>query len=78
MVWQLQVLDLKTLKETALAERRSVDDQLEWLDDASLLYSLPHNLNEPGPSTDVWVAPANGQGEPKLFLADAYSPSVSR
>jgi WD40 repeat protein len=77
VIWQLQVLDLETLTETALSERRSVDDQLEWLDDARLLYSLPHSA-EPGPSTDVWVTPANGKGDARLFLGYAYSPSVAR
>jgi len=78
VIWQLHILDLKTLAETSLAERRSVDDQLEWLDDGQVLYSLPHNEAQSGPSTDVWVAPANGKGAPRLFLANAYSPAVSR
>ncbi|MEO5926149.1 MAG: hypothetical protein ABIR70_20170 [Bryobacteraceae bacterium] len=77
VIWQIQVLDLRTMAETALAERRSVDDQLEWLDDAQLLYSLPHG-DQPGPSTDVWVASADGRVPPKVFLANAYSPSVGR
>lgn len=77
VVWQLHVLDLKTLEETPLAERRSVDDQLEWPDNARLLYSLPHGA-APSPSTDVWEAPADGKGTPQRFLAYAYSPSVSR
>ena len=29
--WRVAVLDLHTLKETILAETRSVDDQVEWL-----------------------------------------------
>src|SRR4051794_33519524 len=36
--WRFHVLDLATGKETPLAETRSVDDQLEWLDDGHLLY----------------------------------------
>ena len=39
--WRLAVLDLATGKETLLAERRSVDDQVEWLDDDRILYGLP-------------------------------------
>ena len=31
VLWQLHVLDLASGEETALAERRSIDDQLEWL-----------------------------------------------
>lgn len=75
VVWQLHVLDLKTLAETSLAERRSVDDQLEWLDNTRVLYSLPHS-ETPGPSTDVWETSADGKGQPKRFLEYAYSPSV--
>lgn len=77
VIWQLHVLDLKTDVETALAERRSVDDQLEWLDNGHVLYSLPHG-DTLGPSTDVWVAGADGRELPKLFILNAYSPAASR
>ncbi|HEX2996602.1 MAG TPA: hypothetical protein VHP14_17380, partial [Anaerolineales bacterium] len=30
-LWQLTVLDLATMKETSLAEKESIDDQVEWL-----------------------------------------------
>ena len=32
-VWRFHVLDLATMSETPLAELRSIDDQIEWLDD---------------------------------------------
>ena len=35
IVWQLHVLDVASGKETSLAEQRSIDDQLEWLDNGS-------------------------------------------
>lgn len=76
IVWQLQVLDLATLTETGLSERRSIDDQLEWLDDEHLLYSVPRPDQDAGGGTDVWVAAADGGSEPRLHLANAYSPSV--
>ncbi len=38
--WQLQVLDLAGGKEAQLSEKRSIDDQLEWLDDGNVLYSV--------------------------------------
>ena len=41
VVWELHVLDLATGKETPLKEKRSVDDQLEWLDADNVLYSVP-------------------------------------
>ncbi|MGI9089055.1 MAG: hypothetical protein ACR2HH_15145, partial [Chthoniobacterales bacterium] len=36
LFWQLHVLDLATQTETPLAEKRSVDDQIEWLDNAQV------------------------------------------
>ncbi|GGS49056.1 TolB family protein [Actinokineospora fastidiosa] len=67
--WRLHVLDLATLRETPLAETRSVDDQAAWLDDRTLAYALP------GP--DVWKVPADGSGAPELLAADASSPSMA-
>lgn len=74
--WRLYVLDLATLTERPIAaETRSVDDQLEWLDDAHVLYGLP-NPSRPS-SHDVWVAPVDG-GVARAFLPDAESPIVVR
>jgi hypothetical protein len=68
-VWRFHVLDLASGHETALAETRSVDDQIEWLDGSRVLY---------GVGTDVWTVPADGSGSPRRFLADADSPAVLR
>jgi len=73
--WQLHVLDLATREETSLAERRSVDDQLEWLDNDRVLYSV--RSQAAGAGTDVWVANADGSGTPAIFLNLAYSPAVA-
>ncbi len=74
--WRPHVLDLETLEETALAEMRGVDDQIEWLDDGNILYALPE---EPGsPIAHVWVLPADGGGQPEIFLEEASSPTVLR
>ncbi len=67
--WRLHVLDLATGRETRLSERRSVDDQVEWLDDATILYGL---------ANDIWRVRADGTGRPRLYLADARSPAVVR
>jgi hypothetical protein len=75
--WELYVLDLATGSETPLAERRSVDDQLEWLDDHHVLYSVPSEGNAT-PTTNVWVTATDGSGKPELFLPSAYSPAVIR
>jgi hypothetical protein len=76
--WRLHVLDLRTLAATALAETRSVDDQVEWLDDSRVLYGLP---DEGPPATldvNLWSVPADGSGAPAEFLAHAASPAVVR
>ncbi len=78
VLWQLQVLDPASGEETALAERRSIDDQLEWLDNSHVLYSVPSESQDKGGGTDVWVADAQGRGKPRMFIANAYSPSVVR
>jgi len=67
--WRLTVLDLATMRETPLAEPRSVDDQVEWLDDSRVLY---------GTDGQVWVAAADGSGKPRRFIAGADSPAVVR
>lgn len=67
--WRLHVLDLASGRRTPLAETRSVDDQVEWLDDSRILYGL---------EGDVWVVPADGGGEPRVYIRDALSPAVVR
>ncbi len=74
--WRPHVLDLETLEETALAEDRSVDDQVEWLDDDGILYALPKETGSP--IADVWVLPADGSGRPEIILEQASSPTVLR
>jgi hypothetical protein len=63
--WHLRVLDLATLKDHALAETDSIDDQAEWLDNDTLAYS---------DGTNVYTVPADGSGEPGLLVRDASSP----
>ncbi len=53
--WQLAVLDVAALKDHPLAETRSVDDQAEWLDDGTVLYSV---------ASDTYAVPADGSGAP--------------
>lgn len=77
VLWQLQILDLATNRETPLSEKRSVDDQLEWLDNEHVLYSLPEAETGSSASTDIWLADADGANPPKLFLKKAYSPAVA-
>ena len=76
-VWRLAVLDLTSGRETLLTETRSVDDQVEWLDGARILYALPRADDATGTS-DVWVQPADGSGAPTVLIAGAASPAVVR
>jgi hypothetical protein len=55
-------------------EQRSVDDQVEWLDDQTVLY----HLTGAGSAADLWAMSVDGQSAPRLLLANAYSPAVVR
>jgi uncharacterized repeat protein (TIGR01451 family) len=65
--WRFHVLDLETMTETPLAETRSIDDQIMWLDNEHVLY---------GDGTDTWVMPADGSGQPERFMSKAISPVI--
>jgi len=67
--WRLTVLDLGSMRETALAETRSVDDQVEWLDDERIMYGVDGH---------VWIARADGSGAAERYLPNAESPVVIR
>ena len=67
MPWHLTVLDLATMRETPLAEPRSIDDQAEWLDGDHVLYGI---------DGDTYEVPADGTGEPVRYIAGADSPQV--
>jgi hypothetical protein len=63
--WRLRVLDVATLEDHAVAEERSIDDQVEWLDDDTLVYS---------DGVDVYTVPADGSGASAVLVRDATSP----
>jgi hypothetical protein len=67
--WRLKVLDLDTLAAHPVAERRPIDDQVEWLNDSTLIYS---------DSFDVYTVSAHGSGAPRLVLRNASSPVALR
>ncbi len=75
--WSIAVLNLADGTEQVLtSEQRSVDDQVEWLDDSTLLYGLPRP-KEAGVS-DVWSIGTTGKAKPRVFIAHTWSPSVVR
>lgn len=69
--WRLYVLDLATLKETPLAETRSIDDQAAWLNDDTVMYQVPQAAGY-----DIWEVPADGTGSPKILIRNGHSPAV--
>lgn len=79
--YQLVAHDLETGNEWELGESRSVDDQVEWLDNDTILYGL----HAPGvevaaasfPEFDVWQLDIAEGSEPELLIPLADSPSVT-
>lgn len=67
--WRLTEMDLATMHETPLAETRSVDDQVQWLDLDHVLY---------GVDGEVRVVRADGGGSPRRLLPGAASPAIVR
>lgn len=68
--WRLYVLDLRTMRETATAERRTVDDQALWADDGTLVYALPGDYG-----SDLWTVPADGSGRARTLMTSAVAPA---
>jgi dipeptidyl aminopeptidase/acylaminoacyl peptidase len=68
--WRLYALDLRTMRETALAEHRSVDDQVVWSGPDTVVYSLAGDFG-----SDLWTAPADGTGAAVRLVSAALAPS---
>ena len=76
-VWRIAVLDLATGKETLTSDTRSVDDQVEWLNDNTLLYGMPRTGAD-ATTSDIWQVPADGTGEASIYVEHGSSPAVVR
>ncbi|QCB97228.1 hypothetical protein E5206_10060 [Arthrobacter sp. PAMC25564] len=72
----IAVLDLASGTESVLAEQQSIDDQIEWLDNSTLLYGLPRDGSEV--DSDIWSIRTDPSARPALFIEHAWSPSVVR
>jgi hypothetical protein len=70
--WRLYVLDLRTMRETPLAERRSVDDQAVWRDARTVVYALPGDYG-----ADLYRVPADGSGRARRISTAAVSPAYA-
>lgn len=73
--WSIAVLDLATSKETLMPDDRNIDDQVEWLDDDTLLYAMP---GATAGDSDVWKIAADAGSASTLFIPHASSPTVVR
>jgi hypothetical protein len=74
--WNIAVLDISTGTESLLAETRNVDDQVEWLDDHSVLYGL--GRDDAAGDSDIWRLDTSQDSRPAIFIEHAWSPSVVR
>ena len=73
-MWQLRVVDLRTGEEVALTrETRSVDDQVDWLDNERVMYHISGARG-----ADIWVLRTDNSAAPELLRQYAYSPAVVR
>jgi len=78
VLWRLHVLELASGKETALlTETRNVDDQVEWLNDREIVYSMPDDAQPPTAATQLWALAVDGRSAPRAYLRFAYSPAVA-
>jgi hypothetical protein len=73
--WTIAALDLRTMNRTDLSETRSVDDQVAWLDDDTVMYGLD-DAGSFSPRTDVYTVAADGSGAPSLLVEEAWSPTL--
>jgi len=71
--WHLYVLNLRTMRETSLAEPRSVDDQAVWRDDHTIVYAMPGDYG-----ADLYSVTADGTGRARRISGAAVSPAFLR
>ena len=73
-MWQLRVYDLRTGSDVPLtAETRSVDDQVDWLDNDRVMYHITGSRG-----ADIWVLRTDNTEAPRILRQYAYSPAVVR
>lgn len=71
--WRLWILDLATLAERPLGETRSINDQVDWLDDTHVVYQ-----DSSTEGTNLWTVGTEGTEGPSRFVRNAFSPAVVR
>jgi hypothetical protein len=72
--WRLRIYDLRTGRDEPLTkEERSVDDQVDWLDNDRVLYHLGGSRG-----SDIWALHVDNSQPPSILRRYAYSPAVVR
>lgn len=74
--WTPAIMHLATGDVELLPESRSVDDQIEWLDEDTILYGMPRE--GAAGDYDVWALATGGSRHPEVLIEHAWSPSVVR
>lgn len=75
---QVVAIDIETGSRRDLGETRSVDDQVEWADDDTVLYALP-NPDEgtaAQPVYDIWALDIDPGSQARMILPFADSPAA--
>jgi hypothetical protein len=77
--WNVAILDLASDRERVLAgEARSIDDQVEWLDERHVLYAVTEPDAGGAAATNLWSLDVDAVEPARLFLRNAQSPCVAR
>lgn len=77
--WLPAIYEFGSGREWVMKEVRSIDDQIEWLDNETIVYELvraPTSDSTAVNDTDVMVRKANGSGVSTMLRQNAGSPSV--
>jgi hypothetical protein len=74
--WLPAVYEPASGREWVLQEARSLDDQILWLDNATIAYELVRPGQPEGGETDVVVRAASGSGPSTVLRAGGGSPSL--
>ncbi len=75
--FQLVAIDVATGARRDLGETRSVDDQVEWLDNRRIAYGMASDGGtDAQPALDIWVLDVAPGSQPELLVPFADSPAA--
>ncbi len=75
--WRLVAIDVVTGERTVLPEARSIDDQVEWFDEHTILYAVDAGGSALRPRRDVYSLRVDDpDARPRLVATGAESPSA--